>query len=131
MLLYFIRRFLYMAIVLAVVSVVAFIIIQLPPGDYLTSHIAYLQQQGQILNEAEVASLKKQYGLDLPIYLQYFKWIWKMFHGDLGMSFRWNRPVNDLLAERIPLTIMISLFLYLPCSYTHRNLLSYSSILRW
>ena len=110
MLLYFIRRFLYMAIVLAVVSVVAFIIIQLPPGDYLTSHIAYLQQQGQILNEAEVASLKKQYGLDLPIYLQYFKWIWKMFHGDLGMSFRWNRPVNDLLAERIPLTIMISLF---------------------
>lgn len=110
MLLYAIRRFIYMIVILLAVSVVAFIIIQLPPGDYLTSYITRLQQQGQILDEAQVASLKKQYGLDLPIYLRYFKWIWKMLHGDMGMSFQWNRPVNKLLAERLPLTVMISLF---------------------
>jgi len=99
-----------MVVILAIVSVAAFIIIQLPPGDYLTSYITHLQQQGQILDEAQIASLRKQYGLDLPIYLQYFKWMWRMLHGDFGMSFLWKRPVTDLIAERLPLTVIISLF---------------------
>lgn len=109
MLFYVIRRFVYMVIILLVVSVVAFIIIQLPPGDYVTSLIMELQTSGQAVAEAEIAALKKQYGMDLPIYLQYFKWMWKMLHGDFGRSFGWNRPVSELLAERLPLTIMISL----------------------
>ena len=99
-----------MAIILLVVSVVAFIVIQLPPGDYLTSYISRLASTGAKVSEAEIASLRKQYGLDLPIYLQYFKWVWKMFHGDFGRSFAWNRPVSDLIAERLPLTVMLSLF---------------------
>ncbi len=109
MLSYVIRRFLYMVIILLVVSVVAFIIIQLPPGDYLTSYIMQLKISGQVVDEAQIASLERQYGLNLPIYFQYFKWMWGMLHGDLGRSFQWNKPVSDLIAERLPLTVIISL----------------------
>ena len=107
---YILRRFIYMGIILLVVSVVAFIIIQLPPGDYLTSYIITLRASGLTVDEAQIASLRKQYGLDLPMYGQYLFWMWKMLHGDLGRSFQWNRPVSDLIAERLPLTIIISLF---------------------
>jgi len=107
---YITRRFIYMIIILLVVSITAFIIIQLPPGDYLTSYIIRLRQSGQTVDESQIASLRKQYDLDLPIYLQYFKWMWRMFHGDFGRSFQWNKPVSDLIAERLPLTVAVSLF---------------------
>ena len=109
MLAYIIRRIIYMFLTLFVVSVTAFVVIQLPPGDWLTSHIAQLEVTGQKIGLDQIASLKKQYGLDLPIYFQYFKWMWRMLHGNLGNSFSYNKPVIDLIAERLPLTIMISL----------------------
>jgi len=109
MLSYFIRRLTYMLVILLAVSIAAFIIIQLPPGDFLTSYIAELRMTGQVVDESQIASLKKQYGLDMPIYQQYFKWMWKMFHRDFGRSLQWNRPVSELIAERLPLTVMISL----------------------
>jgi len=99
-----------MLCILLVVSISAFIIIQLPPGDWLTSYIARLQEAGQYLDESQIVSLKKQYGLDLPIYFQYFKWVGGMFHGDFGRSFSYNKPVSELIAERLPLTIILSLF---------------------
>ena len=107
---YIIRRFIYMIITLVLISIVAFIIIQLPPGDYLTSVIISLRAGGQEVGEAEIISLKKRYGLDLPVYQQYFKWMWDMLHGDFGRSFQWNRPVADLISERLPLTVILSLF---------------------
>jgi len=110
MVFYVIRRFFYMILILFVVSIVAFIIIQLPPGDFLTSYIISLEASGTEVSEAEIASLRKQYGLDLPIYLQYFTWMWKMLHGDFGRSFLWNAPVSRLIGERLPLTVTISLF---------------------
>ncbi len=99
-----------MVIVLWAVSITAFVIIQLPPGDFLTSYIMKLEASGQIVDEAEIAALRKQYDLDSPIHLQYCKWMWKMLHGDFGKSFEWNRPVRDLIAERLPLTVTISIF---------------------
>jgi len=111
MLFYSIRRFIYMGTILFLLSVIAFIIIQLPPGDYVSSYIAQLEAEGGgEFTEAEIVSLKKQYGLNLPIYAQYFKWVWKILHGDFGMSFQWSKPTSDLIAERLPLTVMISLF---------------------
>jgi len=110
MLAYIIRRFIYMAIILLLVSITAFVIIQLPSGDWLTSYIAQLKVGGQEIDESQVASLKKQYGLDLPIYLQYFKWTWDMLHGNFGRSFSYDKPVSKLIAERLPLTMAISLF---------------------
>jgi len=110
MLYYAIRRLLYMVVVLWVISVASFIIIELPPGDYITSYIMQLKEKGQIIDRSQIASLRKQYGLDLPVYLRYFKWMWNMFQGNFGRSFGWNRPVKNLIAERLPLTVLISLF---------------------
>jgi len=110
MLSYIIRRFIYMIFLLLTVSVVSFIIIQLPPGDWLTTYIAQLQASGTQVDQAIIDSLKQQYGLDLPLSQQYFKWIWNMIHGNFGFSFTLNKPVSTLLAERLPLTITISLF---------------------
>jgi len=99
-----------MIFLLLTVSVVSFIIIQLPPGDWLTTYIAQLQASGTQVDQAIIDSLKQQYGLDLPLSQQYFKWIWNMIHGNFGFSFTLNKPVSTLLAERLPLTITISLF---------------------
>ncbi len=98
-----------MIIILLAVSVVSFIIIQLPPGDYLTYYMQRLKASGVEVGEAQIRSLERQYGLDLPVYAQYFKWMWKMLHGDFGRSFQWNRPVSELIAERLPLTVTISI----------------------
>jgi len=99
-----------MIIILWVISIVAFVIIQLPPGDYLTSYLMQLETRGAKIDIEELTLLRKQYGLDLPIHLRYFKWMWKMLHGDFGKSLEWNRPVSELIAERMPLTMIISLF---------------------
>ena len=69
-----------------------------------------LAHSGQPVDKAQLASLRKRYGLDLPVYAQYFKWIWKMLHGDLGRSFQLNKPVSKLIAERLPFTMTLSLF---------------------
>jgi len=110
MLYYLIRRLVYMLIILWVLSVVSFIIIQLPPGDFVTSYMTQLARSGQPVDEAVLAALRKRYGLDLPIYAQYFKWMWNLLHGDLGWSFIFNKPVAKLIGERLALTAAISIF---------------------
>jgi peptide/nickel transport system permease protein len=109
MLKFLIRRLLLMIPTLLVVSIVSFVIIQLPPGDWLTSYIARLTMSGETADQATIDSLKAQYGLGQPIYMQYFKWMGKLLHGDMGMSFEWNRPVRDLIWEPMILTFVISL----------------------
>ena len=107
---YILRRILYMIPVLLGVSVLSFIIIQLPPGDYLTTKIAELQlEQGSRASEAEIAALRTQYGLDRPYHQQYLLWMWGLLHGDMGRSFMYNRPVSSLIGERLALTMMISI----------------------
>jgi len=112
MLFYFIRRLIYMFIVLFIMSVISFIIIQLPPGDFVTSYIAQLVASGRGPSDRQAyeAQLRRRYGLDQPIYVQYAKWIRRMFHGDLGQSLVWKRPVRELISERFLPTISISLF---------------------
>ncbi len=105
---YILRRLLYVVIVLAVITVVGFIVIQLPPGDFLNSYIVQLRASGQEVEEATIINLRRQYGLDLPPHLQYFKWVGNMLHGNFGLSFQWNRPVSDLIGERLALTVIVS-----------------------
>lgn len=109
MLSYTIRRLIYMVILLVMISVVAFIIIQLPPGDYVSSYIARLKASGQSVGEEQAEALRRQYGLDSPVYFQYFKWTWRLLHGDFGIAFQYGVPVGKLIGERLPLTIIISL----------------------
>lgn len=108
MITYIARRVLIAIPVLFLISIAAFAIIQLPPGDYLTTYVAGLQSSGQAVNDAQVAQLAQQYGLDQPMYVQYFKWITNVLQGDFGTSFEWNQPVSTLLADRLPLTIILA-----------------------
>ena len=94
---YFVRRLLYAVILLLIASVTSFLIIQLPPGDYLTSYIAQLEASGQAVDEARVAGLRRQYGLDQPVYVQYWLWVSGMPRGDFGFSFAQNRPVRVMI----------------------------------
>jgi len=103
------RRLLWMVPTLLLISIISFGIIQLPPGDYLTSYIAALSETGETVDEEQIAALKKQYRLDEPIYLQYLHWMAGLLRGDMGMSMEWNRPVTKLIGERILLTTIISL----------------------
>lgn len=104
------RRLLYMVPTLFLISVVSFVIIQLPPGDFLTSYVARLQAQGEFVDRGQLAALEERYGLGEPIYVQYWKWISGIiFHLDFGRSFEWNLPVSRLLAQTLPFTIILSL----------------------
>ena len=103
------KRLMWMFPTALVISFISFSIIQLPPGDYLTSYIAALGETGETVDEAQAAALRARYNLDEPFHVQYFRWLTGMFKGDLGMSFEWNRPVTELIGERILLTTIISI----------------------
>lgn len=110
MLAYVIRRTIYMLITLVMVSVLAFAIIQLPPGDYLSSMVAGMSAEGVQVDEKFVEAMRERYGLGEPLYAQYWKWISNIvLHGDFGQSFEWNRPVSTLIYERMGLTFLLSL----------------------
>lgn len=99
-----------MLLTLFFVSIIVFVVIQLPPGDFLTSYIAQLATSGESVNLETIEALKKQYGLDKPIWEQYLLWIWNVLHGDFGRSLLYNRPVSELIGERLAITFVISLF---------------------
>jgi peptide/nickel transport system permease protein len=104
------KRLIYMAITLWVISIVTFIIIQLPPGDYLTTLVATMSERGDSISMEQIAALKTRYGLDQPLYVQYFVWFKGILHGDFGWSFEWGKPVKDLLWGRIGLTLTVTVF---------------------
>ena len=109
MLNFIIRRFVFIAILLVLVSIVSFVVIQLPPGDWLSSYVTALRVQGATINEEIIDGLRLQYGLDQPPALQYFTWVRGILRGNFGFSFTYTRPVADLIWERLPLTLAISL----------------------
>ena len=109
MLKFILRRLLLFIPTLLAVSMVTFVLIQLPPGDYLSTIIYQLEESGEDVDEALLASLRKRYGLDQPIYMQYLRWIGSIvLDGDFGYSMAHNRPVSDLIWERLAWTLVIS-----------------------
>jgi peptide/nickel transport system permease protein len=110
MLSYILRRILYMIPTLFGISLIAFLIIQLPPGDYLTSMVANMESSGQTVDPNQIDQLREQYGFDQPIYVQYAKWITGIVtRGDFGQSFQWRQPVASLVWGQIGTTLMITL----------------------
>ena len=104
------KRLLQMIPLLLAVTIIIFVVIQLPPGDYLTTYIRQKESSGQVMDESEILSLKKRYNLDKPMWQQYVGWVWGIIsRGDFGQSFSWDRPVSKLIQERLPMTIMVSL----------------------
>jgi peptide/nickel transport system permease protein len=90
------------------ISVLAFAIIQLPPGDYVTSYIAQMASMGSVVSEEEAENLRIQYGLGQPMYVQYLKWMALISTGNFGMSMEWRRPVTEVIGERLWLTVVVS-----------------------
>ena len=107
---YIFRRVLLMIPTLIVVSLLSFILIQLPPGDFLTSYAAQLRQEGEFVDETELEALKRRYGLGEPVYVQYGKWMKGILtEGDFGQSMEWQKPVKELVWERIGLTMVLAM----------------------
>lgn len=106
---YLLRRILFMILTLFFVSMISFIVIQLPPGDYLTSYVMQLRSSGADVSEAQIAALTRQYGLDKSYTAQYIMWIKNIItKGDFGRSFNWQKPVSEILWERIGITALLA-----------------------
>ncbi|SVA32501.1 uncharacterized protein METZ01_LOCUS85355 [marine metagenome] len=106
---FFVHRLMLMVATLAAVSVVAFVLIQLPPGDYADAYANKRQQAGAPISVQELDEMRLRLGLDRPWYVQYGSWISAIvLKGDLGYSWEWRRPVVDVIAERLPLTLMLA-----------------------
>ena len=107
MLQFVLSRIIATVLTLFAISVVAFAIIQLPPGDYLTAYIASLSATGEQVDPRVIANLRAQYGLGEPFYVQYWKWVSGLLRGDFGQSFEWRRPVTELIWGRLGNSILI------------------------
>ncbi len=107
---YIVKRLIYMVPTLIGISLIAFLIIQLPPGDFVTSMVASMTDSGRNVDPGEIERLREIYGFDDPFWLQYWKWISGiLLRGDFGHSFEWNRPVTELIWERMGSTLALSL----------------------
>ncbi len=93
---------------LLVISFIVFIIIQLPPGDYLETYIAELESQGESADPDKIAFLRKEYGLDQPLMIQYWNWMSGFALGDFGYSFEFDLPVREVIGDRVWLTVLVS-----------------------
>ncbi|MAS38262.1 MAG: ABC transporter permease [Anaerolineaceae bacterium] len=106
---YLLRRLVWTIPNLIAVSVVAFIIIQLPPGDWATAYAASLRATGEELSPTEIQDLRSRYGLDDPMPVQYMKWMSGVVTGDFGRSFQWNAAVSEIVPSRLQLTLIVSI----------------------
>lgn len=108
MLRYISMRFLAMIPTLVIASMLIFAIIELPPGDYFESYVAELQASGETVDPAKIDFLRTEYGFDQPLWKRYIGWVSGMFVGDFGYSFEYERPVSELIGNRLFLTILLS-----------------------
>ena len=109
MLSYIVQRILYMAVLLLLLSFVSFVLIELPPGDFLDSLIQQLRNAGVQVDVEQIRNLEERYGLNLPFMQRYVKWFGNLLRGDMGESFAYNQPVTELIGQRLLLTVTIAL----------------------
>jgi peptide/nickel transport system permease protein len=108
MLMFVLRRLLSFLVMMVLISIAAFVIIQLPPGDFITTLAAGLERSGDV-DAAQLEFLRQRFGLDQPIWIQYWRWISAIvFHGDFGYSFMWKKPVAELIWDQLGFTLIIS-----------------------
>lgn len=106
---FILKRLLWMIPSLIAVSFLAFVLIQLPPGDYVTTYIATLAASNEVVDQNAANDLRQRFGLDQPMIVQYLKWITGIVtRGDFGLSFEWQQPVADLIWERMALTLLLT-----------------------
>ena len=108
MLAYLVRRAFLAILTMWAVSVLSFVVIQLPPGDYITSYIAQMSASGSFVSMQEAEALREQYGLNRPLHIQYLRWMQMVFRGNFGMSLEYGRPVSEVIGDRLWLTMVVS-----------------------
>jgi len=106
---YLVHRLLIMIPTLLAISALTFIIIQLPPGDYLETYIAELESQGESVDPEKIQQLREQYNLDKPMIVQYLTWLGGLLRGDMGYSFEYSQPVSAIVGDRLFLTFVVTL----------------------
>ena len=107
---YILQRLALLPLLMVVYSFVIFVIIQAPPGDFLTAYVATLASSGSSLSAEQIAAMRHQYGLDQPMIVQYFLWVQHLLHGDFGLSLEYQRPNAELISEMLGLTLALALF---------------------
>lgn len=105
---YILKRFAAMVPTLLLTSLLIFIIIELPPGDYFESYLAELQASGEMVDSGKIEFLRQEYGFDKPFLQRYVLWVTNMLHGDFGYSFEYEQPVSDLIGSRLFFTMLLS-----------------------
>jgi peptide/nickel transport system permease protein len=108
MLAYLVRRLILAVLTTWAVSVLAYVVIELPPGDYITSYIAQMSSSGSFVSAQEAEALRQQYGLDQPLYIQYLRWMGMVLQGNFGMALEYGRPVAEVIGDRLWLTMVVS-----------------------
>ncbi len=108
MLSYIVRRLLIMVPTLLAISALVFLIIQLPPGDFFETMINQIRARGESVDLQRIEFLKQQYGFDRPMWEQYLVWVWGLVQGDMGYSFEYELPVNEVVGDRLYLTVLVS-----------------------
>lgn len=108
MLIYLAKRLMLAMLTCALISVLAFVIIRLPPGDFVDSYIADLASSGSSIVAEQAEAIRRAYGLDRPVYIQYALWIGRVVQGDFGVSMMWRRPVAEVIGDRLWLTMAVS-----------------------
>jgi peptide/nickel transport system permease protein len=107
---YILQRLALLPLLMLVYSFIIFVIIQAPPGDFLTSYLASLASSGSSMSAEQVAALRTQYGLDEPFIVQYVRWLQHLLHGNFGLSLEYQRPNSELIGEVLGLTLALALF---------------------
>jgi peptide/nickel transport system permease protein len=108
MLNYVARRLVLALATCAAISVLTFVIIRLPPGDFVDAYIANLAVGGSSVSAEQAAAMRREYGLDRPVVVQYGLWMAKVLAGDFGVSMMWKRPVTEVIGDRLWLTMAVS-----------------------
>ncbi|MEM7029828.1 MAG: ABC transporter permease [Chloroflexota bacterium] len=107
---YVVRRVILMIPLLFLISIVSFATILLPPGSYVETYVRNLEESGLVVDEAEIEALYSQYGLDRPVAVQYGLWMWNFLsQGEMGRSFTYRRPVTEVIMERLPMSMAVTL----------------------
>jgi len=108
MLMYIGRRLVLAVFTCLAISVLTFIIIRLPPGDFVDAYIANLASTGSSISAEQAESMRREYGLDRPVVIQYALWLGRIVEGDFGVSMMWRRPVTEVIGDRLWLTMVVS-----------------------
>jgi peptide/nickel transport system permease protein len=108
MIAYLLRRLGLALVTCVFISVLTFVIIRLPPGDFVDAYIANLAASGSSISVEQADAMRQEYGLDRPAIVQYALWMGRVLEGDFGVSMVWRRPVTEVIGDRLWLTMLVS-----------------------